>query len=156
MAKLEKIQMDHQIILCRMLLKVNSTSNSKSRYIRIISDQIDLVAIGRRPYLVVFGNDWDTPDGTGIRDWIHVVDLAIGHIAALNKISSNDGIKVNNNFSVQKIISLSLRGLLRGNGTFQIYNLGTGTGYSVLEAVKAFEKVCITFLKGTLLNFLCK
>jgi len=86
-------------------------SNSTSRYIRIISDQFGLVAIGRRPYLVVFGNDWDTPDGTGIRDWIHVVDLAIGHIAALNKISSNDGIKVNNNFSVQKIISLSLRGL---------------------------------------------
>ena len=86
-------------------------SNSTSRYIRIISDQIGLVAIGRRPYLVVFGNDWDTPDGTGIRDWIHVVDLAIGHIAALNKISSNDGIKVKNNFLVQKIISLSLRGL---------------------------------------------
>ena len=53
-----------------------------------------LVAIGRRPHLVVFGNDWDTPDGTGIRDWIHVVDLAIGHIAALNKIATNDGIKV--------------------------------------------------------------
>ena len=90
--------MDHQIILCHMLLKVNSRPNSTSSYIRIISDQFDLVAIGRRPYLVVFGNDWDTPDGTGIRDWIHVVDLAIGHIAALNKISSNDGIKVNNNF----------------------------------------------------------
>ena len=52
------------------------------------------VAIGRRPHLVVFGNDWDTPDGTGIRDWIHVVDLASGHIAALNKIAANDGIKV--------------------------------------------------------------
>merc|ERR1711892_723993 len=72
------------------------------------------VAIGRRPHLVVFGNDWETPDGTGIRDWIHVVDLASGHIAALNKIAANDGIK--------------------------IYNLGTGQGYSVLEAVKAFEK----------------
>ena len=59
--------------------------------------------------MVVFGNDWDTPDGTGIRDWIHVVDLAIGHIAALNKISSNDGIKVIDSFSVQKIITLSLR-----------------------------------------------
>ena len=76
----------------------------------MISYQIGLVAIGRRPYLVVFGNDWDTPDGTGIRDWIHVVDLAIGHIAALNKISSNDGIKVNNNFPDQKIISLSVHG----------------------------------------------
>lgn len=73
-----------------------------------------LVAIGRRPHLVVFGNDWETPDGTGVRDWIHVVDLAVGHIAALNKLPSNAGIKV--------------------------YNLGTGRGYSVLEAVKEFEK----------------
>ena len=72
------------------------------------------VAIGRRPHLVVFGNDWETPDGTGVRDWIHVVDLAVGHIAALNKLPSNSGIKV--------------------------YNLGTGRGYSVLEAVKEFEK----------------
>ena len=52
------------------------------------------VAIGRRPHLVVFDNDWDTPDGTGIRDWIHVVDLASGHITALNKIAANDEIKV--------------------------------------------------------------
>jgi len=75
---------------------------------------VSQVAIGRRPHLVVFGDDWDTPDGTGVRDWIHVVDLAVGHIAALNKLPSNQGIKV--------------------------YNLGTGQGYSVLEAVKAFEK----------------
>ena len=68
-----------------------------------IFNSIGLVAIGRRPYLVVFGNDWDTPDGTGIRDWIHVVDLALGHIAALNKISSNDGIKVNNIFPFRKL-----------------------------------------------------
>ncbi|CAG5111596.1 Oidioi.mRNA.OKI2018_I69.chr2.g5885.t1.cds [Oikopleura dioica] len=75
---------------------------------------VSQVAIGRRPHLVVFGNDWETPDGTGVRDWIHVVDLAVGHIAALNKLPSNSGIKV--------------------------YNLGTGRGYSVLEAVKEFEK----------------
>ena len=71
------------------------------------------MAIGRRPYLVVFGNDWDTPDGTGIRDWIHVVDLAIGHIAALNKISSNDGIKVNICIFEKKMF-LNIR-IFRGN-----------------------------------------
>lgn len=65
--------------------------------------------------LSIFGNDYDTVDGTGIRDYIHVVDLAIGHIKALNKISLN-------------------------NGLF-IYNLGTGRGYSVLEIVNNFSKV---------------
>ena len=63
--------------------------------------------------MVVFGNDWDTPDGTGIRDWIHVVDLAIGHIAALNKISSNDGIKVRNciNF-YERRLTLDFRSII--------------------------------------------
>ena len=78
--------MDRQTIWCPTLLKV--------RFSEVGLYLTFLVAIGRRPQLVVFGNDWDTPDGTGIRDWIHVVDLAIGHIAALNKIASNDGIKV--------------------------------------------------------------
>ncbi|XP_041089979.1 UDP-glucose 4-epimerase isoform X1 [Polyodon spathula] len=72
------------------------------------------VAIGRREHLNVFGNDYDTPDGTGVRDYIHVVDLAKGHIAALKKLQEKCGSKV--------------------------YNLGTGTGYSVLEMVKAMEK----------------
>ncbi|CAL8285961.1 unnamed protein product [Lota lota] len=72
------------------------------------------VAIGRREHLSVFGNDYDTPDGTGVRDYIHVVDLAKGHIAALKKLQDNCGCKV--------------------------YNLGTGTGYSVLQMVKAMEK----------------
>ncbi len=81
--------------------------------------------------MVVFGKDWDTPDGTGIRDWIHVVDLAIGQIAALNKIATNDGIKVKLLYPLGPLI----------NRFIQIYNLGTGQGYSVLEAVKAFEKV---------------
>lgn len=75
---------------------------------------ISQVAIGRREHLTIFGDDWDTPDGTAIRDWIHVVDLAMGHIAALKKLESNNGVKV--------------------------YNLGAGNGYSVLEAIKAFEK----------------
>lgn len=72
------------------------------------------VAVGKRPYLRVFGNDYDTPDGTGIRDYIHVVDVAQGHLAALNHRSSA--------------------------GLPDIYNLCTGQGYSVLEIVAAFEK----------------
>uniref|UniRef100_A0A8C2Z074 UDP-glucose 4-epimerase n=1 Tax=Cyclopterus lumpus TaxID=8103 RepID=A0A8C2Z074_CYCLU len=72
------------------------------------------VAIGRRKCLSVFGNDYDTIDGTGVRDYIHVVDLAKGHIAALKKLKDNCGC--------------------------QVYNLGTGTGYSVLQMVKAVEK----------------
>ncbi len=73
------------------------------------------VANGELKELSVFGDDYDTPDGTGIRDYIHVVDLAKGHIKALDKIEKE------------------------GKGLF-IYNLGTGTGYSVLDMVKAFEK----------------
>ena len=72
------------------------------------------VAVGRREKLSVFGNDYPTPDGTGVRDYIHVVDLARGHVAALNRLFAQEG-----GFTV---------------------NLGTGHGYSVLEAVKAFEK----------------
>ena len=69
----------------------------------------------RLEQLSVFGNDYPTPDGTGVRDYIHVVDLAKGHVLALNKLDKE------------------------GAGLF-IYNLGTGTGYSVLDMVKAFEK----------------
>lgn len=71
------------------------------------------VAVGRRPRLSVFGNDYPTPDGTGVRDYIHVVDLARGHVAALDRLFS-----ANRGFTV---------------------NLGTGRGYSVLEIVRAFE-----------------
>lgn len=73
------------------------------------------VAAGKLKELSVFGNDYDTPDGTGVRDYIHVVDLAKGHIKALEKLEKE------------------------GKGLF-IYNLGTGKGYSVLDMVKAFEK----------------
>ena len=73
------------------------------------------VASGELKELSVFGNDYDTPDGTGVRDYIHVVDLAKGHIKALEKLEKE------------------------GNGLY-IYNLGTGTGYSVLDMVKAFEE----------------
>ncbi len=72
------------------------------------------VATGELECLSVFGDDYDTPDGTGVRDYIHVVDLALGHVKAVEKILGEDGVK--------------------------IYNLGTGNGYSVLQVVKAFEK----------------
>lgn len=72
------------------------------------------VAVGKREYIHVFGNDYDTPDGTGVRDYIHVVDLALGHIKAVEKVAGCKGVN--------------------------IYNLGTGVGYSVLDVVKAFEK----------------
>lgn len=75
---------------------------------------ITQVAVGKLDHLNVFGNDYDTPDGTGVRDYIHVVDLALGHIKAVDKIANSKGVC--------------------------IYNLGTGIGYSVLDVVKAFEK----------------
>ncbi len=74
------------------------------------------VAIGKLKCLGVFGNDYDTPDGTGVRDYIHVVDLAVGHVKAIDKIKEDPGVK--------------------------IYNLGTGKGYSVLDIVKAYSKAC--------------
>lgn len=77
---------------------------------------ISQVAIGKLPQLTVFGNDYDTPDGTCIRDYIHVVDLAKGHLKAANKISNK-------------------------NPGINIYNLGTGKGYSVIELINTFEKV---------------
>lgn len=73
-------------------------------------------AIGKREYVHVFGNDYDTPDGTGVRDYIHVDDLANGHLCALRKISNPVGVVT--------------------------YNLGTGNGYSVLDMIKAFSKAC--------------
>jgi UDP-glucose 4-epimerase len=72
------------------------------------------VAIGKQPELRVFGDDYDTPDGTGVRDYIHVVDLARGHLAALERLNAHPGVVT--------------------------YNLGTGRGYSVLEMARAFER----------------
>ncbi|OQY34429.1 MAG: UDP-glucose 4-epimerase GalE [Spirochaetaceae bacterium 4572_59] len=77
---------------------------------------VSQVAAGLREKVMVFGKDWDTPDGTGVRDYIHVVDLAVAHVKALDKLK------------VQKGVS--------------IYNIGTGKGYSVLEMIGAFEEVC--------------
>ena len=75
---------------------------------------ISQVAVGKLDQLTVFGNDYETPDGTGVRDYIHVVDLALGHLKALEKLGENPGVVT--------------------------YNLGTGKGYSVLEMVNAFSR----------------
>lgn len=75
---------------------------------------VSQVAIGKLPQLAVFGADYPTPDGTGIRDYIHVVDLAVGHLKALQALANKNGVNT--------------------------WNLGTGTGYSVLEMIRAFEK----------------
>ncbi len=72
------------------------------------------VAVGKHPNLNIWGNDYPTPDGTGIRDYIHVVDLANGHVKALEKLAQNPG--------------------------YVVYNLGTGKGYSVFDVIHAFEK----------------
>ena len=80
------------------------------------------VAVGRRPHVTVFGNDYDTPDGTGVRDYLHVMDLAEGHVAALKYMDDSSG----NGKS--------------GEGKLSVFNLGTGTGYSVLDMLKAFGK----------------
>ena len=74
------------------------------------------VATGQLPRVNVFGNDYPTPDGTGVRDYIHVVDLSVGHVNAIKKLEEKPGVK--------------------------IYNLGTGHGYSVLDVIKNFSKAC--------------
>jgi UDP-glucose 4-epimerase len=79
------------------------------------------VAAGKLAELSIFGGDYATPDGTGVRDYIHVVDLAIGHVHALNSLINNSGVTT--------------------------YNLGTGRGYSVLELVAAFERASGTTVR---------
>eukprot|EP00126_Sphaerothecum_destruens_P005833 Sdes_comp19071_c0_seq1m9681 len=76
---------------------------------------VNQVAVGKLPFVHIFGDDYDTPDGTGVRDYIHVVDLALGHVCAVRK-------------------------LCYLQGGIQVYNLGTGCGYSVLEMIAALEK----------------
>ena len=81
-----------------------------------LTPYITQVAVGKLKEVGVFGNDYNTPDGTGVRDYIHVVDLAIGHVKALKKLDEEPKVRT--------------------------YNLGTGQGYSVLEVIKAFSKAC--------------
>merc|ERR1712194_277916 len=78
------------------------------------------VAVGRRPHVTVFGKDYDTPDGTGVRDYLHVMDLADGHVAALRYLEGNNG--------------------KSGKEKLNVFNLGTGTGTSVLEMIDAMGK----------------
>ena len=96
------------------------------------------VAVGKLEAVGVFGNDYPTPDGTGVRDYIHVVDLARGHVAALNWMGGKVG--------TGKAIGLgSLAGTPAEDGTRRgvgIFNLGTGTGSSVLDVIKAFSAAC--------------
>ena len=87
---------------------------------------ITQVAIGKLDHLGVYGDDYDTHDGTGVRDYIHVVDLALGHVKAVEKVASGTGLN--------------------------IYNLGTGKGYSVLDVVKAFEKASGVKIKYEILE----
>ncbi|WP_024293113.1 UDP-glucose 4-epimerase GalE [Lacrimispora indolis] len=82
-----------------------------------LTPYITQVAVGKLKEVGVFGDDYDTPDGTGVRDYIHVVDLAIGHVKALEKIASSEP-------------------------EVRIYNLGTGQGFSVLQMIQAFSKAC--------------
>lgn len=86
---------------------------------------ITQTAIGKRESLSVFGDDYDTPDGTAVRDYIHVVDLAKAHVIAVERMMNN-----------------------KGKSEFEIFNLGTGNGFSVLEVINAFEKV-----SGVKLNY---
>ncbi|WP_313579236.1 UDP-glucose 4-epimerase GalE [Lacrimispora sp.] len=82
-----------------------------------LTPYITQVAVGKLKEVGVFGNDYDTPDGTGVRDYIHVVDLALGHVKALEKMASSEPL-------------------------VRIYNLGTGQGFSVLQMIEAFSKAC--------------
>ena len=109
MTDVQKANPDMNVILLRYFNPVGAHESG-----RIGEDP--KVAVGKLEKLGVFGDDYDTPDGTGVRDYIHVVDLAKGHVKAINYIFSNPGLDV--------------------------INLGTGVGYSVLDMVKAFGKAC--------------
>jgi len=120
MSDMVKADKDLNVILLRYFNPVGSHKSGKigedpQGPPNNLMPYVSQVAVGRRPVLSVFGDDYDTPDGTGVRDYIHVVDLALGHVAALKKLDEKCGLKV--------------------------YNLGTGNGYSVLEMIQAFEKV---------------
>ena len=115
----EKVNPDWSITLLRYFNPVGShpsgdLGEDPSGIPNNLMPFVSQVAVGRREYLSVFGDDYPTPDGTGVRDYIHVMDLSDGHVAALKKVGNKQGLHV--------------------------FNLGTGNGYSVLEMVAAFEK----------------
>ncbi|NOR46309.1 MAG: UDP-glucose 4-epimerase GalE [Candidatus Delongbacteria bacterium] len=112
--------MDWNIVILRYFNPVGAHGSGKigedPEYPANLLPFVSQVAAGIREKVVVFGDDWDTIDGTGVRDYIHIVDLAKAHVKAIDKLSN-------------------------AKGTF-IYNIGTGRGYSVLEMIKAFGKAC--------------
>lgn len=120
MKDLQKSDNDWNIVLLRYFNPIGAHKSGKigedpNGIPNNLMPFITQVAVGKRPELNVFGNDYDTPDGTGVRDYIHVVDLALGHVYALKAIENKCGL--------------------------EIFNLGTGNGYSVLDVVHTFEKV---------------
>ena len=116
---LQKSDKDWNVVLLRYFNPIGAHQSGKigedpNGVPNNLMPYITQVAVGKRPELSIFGNDYDTPDGTGVRDYIHVVDLARGHVCALKAIENKCGI--------------------------EIFNLGTGHGYSVLDVVRAFER----------------
>lgn len=121
MSDLQKANPDWNVILLRYFNPVGAHVSGRigedpKGIPNNLMPYISQVAVGKLEKLGVFGDDYDTPDGTGVRDYIHVVDLAVGHVKAINYIFTNPGLDV--------------------------INLGTGVGYSVLDMVKAFSKAC--------------
>ena len=122
---------DWDIIILRYFNPVGAHESGKIGELPVgipnnLMPYISEVAFGELEYVRVFGNDYNTKDGTGVRDYIHVVDLAKGHVAAVNKLVDNIGLK--------------------------IYNLGTGKGYSVLEVIEAFKKATNREIKYKILG----
>jgi len=121
MSDVQKAKPDWNVILLRYFNQVGAHESGRigedpKGIPNNLMPYISQVAVGKLEKLGVFGDDYDTPDGTGVRDYIHVVDLAIGHVKAINYILTNPGLDV--------------------------INLGTGVGYSVLDMVKAFSAAC--------------
>ena len=98
---------------------------------------ITQVAVRRRAYLSVYGSDYETRDGTGVRDFIHVVDLARGHVASLNRL-----FETGSGAEAAGDASASAASVVRRGCGLRVYNLGTGTAYSVLEMLHAMERAC--------------
>lgn len=121
MSDVQKAKSDWNVVLLRYFNPVGAHESGRigedpKGIPNNLMPYISQVAVGKLEKLGVFGDDYDTPDGTGVRDYIHVVDLAIGHVKAIDYILTNPGLEV--------------------------INLGTGVGYSVLDMVKAFSKAC--------------
>lgn len=121
LADLQKAQPDWSIALLRYFNPVGAhpsgdMGEDPQGIPNNLMPYIAQVAVGRRESLAVFGNDYPTEDGTGVRDYIHVMDLADGHVAAMEKLANKAGV--------------------------HIYNLGAGVGSSVLDVVNAFSKAC--------------